>query len=420
MARKRNTFALGLALLVMFSVFVGFLLFIGAKGVFPPKTHEFVARFGLGAAMPEIVPGSRVNCFGQAVGKVIETKFVEAPDPTGRSSEDLPYLEVRATALTVLNLRSDCKIVSTGPPLGGKGIIEIVACGISDQPLTDKTVLYGSVTGFQEVLATVTRELDEKNSKGLLRMLKREFDAGDKNSLLARVRASSMDINRITKNLALEMSRDKEGHLLAKLHESMDKVNLGLAELVALLEETRPPLGRTIASAESAMSRIDREVVTRLSEEFDPEHKGGLLAHVHTAFEKLNASLDDLNVITTSGKGVVVLNSARIDELVQNASEAGMLLRGGIKDLTLHPWKLLSKPTPSEMRELNTFNVAREFAEASAHLDDSTSRLKAMIDMHGSSIDTNDVQLQNIQADLADSVAKYREAEQALWKLLNK
>jgi hypothetical protein len=420
MAKKRNTFALGLALLVMFSLFVGFLFFVGAKGFFRPATQELVVRFGLGAAMPEIVNGSRVNCFGQAVGKVIDTRFVEAPDPRGRSKKDLPYLEVRATALVALNLRADCRVISTGPPLGGKGVIEIVDRGISENALDPDTVLYGSVTGFQEVLATVTRELDDKNPAGLLRIIKSEFDARDKNSLLASIHASTKDINQITSSLALEMTRDKEEHLLHKLHLSMDKVNHGLQELVALLEETRPTIGRTLGSAEHAMAKIDTQIIDNLAKEFNPNHKSGMLAQIHIAFEKLNGSLEDVSAITSNTKGIVVLNKDRIDELVQNASEAGMLLRAGINDLTLHPWKAFLKPTPSELRELTVFNVAREFAAASAHLDDSTSRLKSLVDLHGSSFDRNDTQLQNIQADLAESVKKYRQAEEALWELLNK
>ncbi len=420
MAKKRNTFTLGLTLLVMFTMFVAFLLFIGSQGIFRPETREFTVRFGLGAAMPEIVKGSRVNCFGQAVGKVVETNFIEAPDPTGRSKEDLPYLEVRATAIEALNLRSDVRIISTGPPLGGKGVIEIVHRGISENPLDDETIVYGSVTGFQEVLATVTRELDDKNPTGLLRMIKSEFDVRDKDSLLAHVRKSSRDINRITRSLALEMTRDKEEHLLHKLHISMDKVNHGLQELVALLEETRPSINRTLGSAEQAMAKIDTQIIDNLVKEFNPNHKAGTLAQIHVAFEKLNGSLDDVNALTSATKGIVVLNRDRIDELVQNASEAGMLLRAGIKDLTLHPWKAFLKPTPSELRELNMFNVAREFAAASAHLDDSTSRLKSLADLYGTSIDVNDTQLLNIQADLTESVKKYREAEQALWDLLNK
>lgn len=420
MAKKRNTFTLGLTLLVMFSLFVGFLLFVGAKGFFRPATQELVVRFGLGAAMPEIVSGSRVNCFGQAVGKVIDTRFVEAPDPTGRSKKDIPYLEVRATALSELNLRSDCRVISTGPPLGGKGVIEIVDRGISEKALTPDTVLYGSVTGFQEVLATVTRELDDKNPSGLLRIIKSEFDARDKNSLLASIHASTSDINRITRSLALEMSRDKEEHLLHKLHVSMDKVNRGLQELVAMLEETRPKIGRTLDSAEHAMANIDTQIIDNLAKEFNPNYKAGMLSQIHVAFDKLNGSLDDVNAITTSTKGIVVLNQDRIDELVQNASEAGMLLRAGIKDLTLHPWKAFLKPTPSELRELNMFNVAREFTEASAHLDDTTSRLKSLVDLHGSGIDANNLKLQSIQADLAASVEKYRNAEKALWEFLDK
>ena len=123
--------------------------------------------------------------------------------------------------------------------------------------------------------------------------------------------------------------------------------------------------------------------------------------------------------MTADTKSVVTLNKERVGELVQNATMASAHLKQGIKELKIHPWKLLFKPSEAEQRELNLFNVAREFAEASYYLDDAAVRLKALLEAQEGLIPATDPDLIDIRSDLAASIDRFSAAEQALWRALS-
>lgn len=418
MKDKRDGFRLGLAVIVMFVLFVACLIFVGGRGLFQERTRQLTVRFQAGPGMPEIVAGSRVVCFGQGVGKVIATHFVDGIVPDDPEKTKTQFLEVTATALEALDLRRDCKVIASGPPLGGKGMLEIANRGVDAKPLPEDWALYGETAGFQTALTQLNHELDAKNPEGLLAMIKGQLDRTNRDSVIARIHASLVDINAMTASLARELDRDHEDRLLFKLDSGLDTINQGLAELSGILAENRAPLGRTVTSLDHAMGVIDTDIVVPLADEFDPAQPTSLLGRVHGAFDHLNRSLADLNAITGKTNEVLVLNADRVDELVANTTEASALLKTGVRDVMLHPWKVFFQPTASEKRELNILEVAREFADASSSLDDASTRLKALIEARGNQLAPDDAELLDIRSRLTKSVDQFFKAEQALWREL--
>ena len=416
MARKRNTFLLGITLIVMFLLFVGVLLFIGSKGFVDGEMRPLLVRFPAMAGMPEINAGSFVMCLGQKVGKVEDTRLVEDVDPGEPAVKDRLFLEIEASVDTRLNLRSDCEVIASGPPLGGKGMLEIIARGTSPDRLASDAVVYGKSVGFQAVLSQITQELDGANPQGLMSVIKTQLDAADEQSLLAKVHASIDHVNVMTNTLASELGGTSDDRLLQKVHHSLDQVNAGLAEVLALVRDNRDHVDHALATVDHALTVVDADVVGAVASELDRSKEGSLLAQAHLAFDRVQTSLEDLNTITGETEEVVVLNTQRVDQLVQNASQASMVLKNGIKDVTLHPWKIFTKPTAAEQRELAVFGVAREFAEAAASLDDATSRLKALLDAHAGEIPADDADFQEIRSDLQASFDKFSSAEEALWR----
>ena len=65
-------------------------------------------------------------------------------------------------------------------------------------------------------------------------------------------------------------------------------------------------------------------------------------------------------------------------------------------------------------------DVARQFVEAATRIDDATARLKALSQASDSGNVTVDEEFTAIHADLKASVARYREAEEALWNAIEK
>ncbi len=418
MATTRNNFRLGITVICMFILFVACLLFIAGRGFFQPDTNRLTVRLQTGPALPEIGPGSKVTCFGRPVGEVVDTVIRTVPDPGAPAGADIQYLEIHARVLAELDLRADCRVVVSGPPLGGIGMIEIVDRGVAPARLDADAAVLAAPVGLQSALASFSAELDPANPSGLLALVKEQIDPDERHSLMAKVHTSLGDINRITASLGRELDGAQDDVLLSRLNADLTRVGEVLDEILDLVRENRPKIDNTLASVDHAARRIDREVVASLAHELDREHAGGLIARTHSAFERLDQSLRDINAITAEGRQIVLINSGRLDELVENATEASALLKRGVKDLYLHPWKLLSKPTQAEKDELELIDAAREFATAAAHLDDATTRLQALAEAANAGETADDQRLEEIRAELAESVESYFEAEKALWRAL--
>ncbi len=419
MSRKRDTFKLGIAVLVMAFLLVACLLFVGSD-LFVAKQGVLVVRFRPGGSMPEISEGSVVTYFGQKVGAVVSTAFVEDVDAENLTTPEQQVLEVEVVLHEDLGLRHDCAVVASGPVLGGIGMLEILNRGSSPKALDPSQAIYGQVAGFQAALDMITRELDESNAEGLVSLIKVQLDAEDERSLVLKVHNSLADINTLTATLARELDRELDDVFLAKIHTSVDLINCSLSEVADLVEQNRSKIDSTIASAERATGKLDTGVMDVLARELelDADPEVTLLTKVHDAFTDLNESLAALNVVTDGAKEIVVLNKDRISEVVENAATASRHLERGIHDLELHPWKLIFEPSVGEKRELHMLNVAREFAEAAADLDDSTSRLRSLLDVHEGRMRSDDPSLAEIRARLLETVRKFGEAEQALWAAL--
>jgi len=400
---------------------VGGLLFIGGSDFFKPAETAIVIRFVQGSSMPEITEGSFVTYLGQKVGQVIDSGFVEGVDPDNPAIQDQKFLEVHALVRSDLGLRVDCQVIATGPPLGGKGQLDIHTRGVSKELLSPDKRIYGKVTGFQAIIDELSKELDRSNPEGLLANIKTQLNAEDKSSLVAKIHRSLDDVNATTNKLAAELDSSQDGVFLHKVHRGLDRVNKGLTEIAAMLEENRPRIDRTLASVEGASLKLDEDVMAVLARELELSETTGvsLLTKVHDSFDCIQLSLRDLNVVTDGAKTVVVFNKERINELVQNATDASVHLKRGVKDLGIHPWKLLFQPTTAEKRELHIFNVAREFADAAAHMDDASSRLKSLVEARGGQVQADDPELQDIRSDLEVTIQRFTEAEKALLLTLN-
>jgi hypothetical protein len=95
-----------------------------------------------------------------------------------------------------------------------------------------------------------------------------------------------------------------------------------------------------------------------------------------------------------------------------------MLLKRGIRDLALQPWRLLGKPSARERRAQESIDLAREFSDAAARLDDAAIRLQALTNAEGTALSADDPQLRQIRSDLNDSVESFFKAEAALFERL--
>jgi len=443
MAKQRNTFKLGLAMLLFGALFVGTLVFIA--GGLPSDTHPVQVRFPATDLAARLKEGGEIVCGGQMVGSIRSIQFRSIPKDTG--GEEL-YVYINGHVSREVGLRQDCHIEPGEPLLGEVGKLVIKDRGVG-KPVDPRQVIDGvKAMSLNAAIEMLSREFDIKNKDGLLTMIKGQLDSADAKSLLGKLHRSLDDMNQMTRNISVQLDPHERNVLIAKLHSVMDNINAmtalmrqqvdpanhemvmakvhtaldslnkGLFTATAMLEENRPVIRDTLGDVRDTAKILEEKIATRIAQELDVNQAASLLAKVHTGISRFNKSLQDLNDITGTGRDLVVAKQAEISKVVTNFLETSEHLKAAAKEIYRSPWRLLYKPTEQESKELNVYDAARAFAEAATRLDNAMVRMQGIVDARGGTVKPDDAELIAVRDSLQQTFQQFTAAEQALWKQL--
>ncbi len=481
MAKRRNTFVVGLTVLMMLALIIFVVIFIGASEIRGKAKRPITIRFSPMLALPPLKENSTIFYAGRPVGYV-EGLWLDrgmyVDEKTGNERQ-LMFLYVKALVRTDLELREDCVIVPEGPILGGAGNLRIQDQGTGDEIGPD-TVIEGHGMGglaavteqLTEIGGLLSSELDASQKESIMALIKmhlnteasdsvmarlvsilslveEQLDADETESLMAKLIRTMEDINAVSASLRNEFDPEQEKVLLAKLHTTFDHINgitlqlrnqmdpdsrtalLGklqlaldtvndsLGEISGMLQDNRPTITATLDNIQQTSDTLNKEIAQSIAGELDAKNPTSLLGKIHSAVDRVASSLEDLNQITASANEIMTLNKGSLDKLLSNFKETSDHLKSATKDLRRNPWRLLYRPSLQETKELNIFDAARAFSEAATQLDDTTARLEGLVEAHEGKVPANDPQLKIIQAELQETFQRFSEAEAALWKVLN-
>lgn len=447
MPQDRNTFTLGLTLIVALVLFCAAVVFVGGKSF--EDREPIVVRIGHDQKVGRLKTGAPVICGPRQVGSITAVDLVEAPSRDDDTVRDFLYFEIHADVSRELALRTDCVIVAEGPLLGDVGQLRIVNRGTAAQRLTADTPVYARAHGFGSDWAMISRQFDEGDPSSLLSQIKNQLDPRLPASFVAKVHRSLGDINAITANLKtsvdparkstllgkldsildhlnavtaalrVQVEPGRERTLLAKVHRGLDYFDAGLKDLAETIAENRDGIRTTVDSARHAAAAVDRSIIPAVEAELDRTRAESLLARVHHAFDQINNALADADVVTNKARRVATLSEHRILTVIDNANEASRHLKAMAKDLRMRPWRLIHKPDTRETREAQLLDAVREFAEASVHLDESSKSLDALLEANRGGIPRDDPSLEAIRRQLDATLERFTAAEEALWNRLD-
>ncbi len=440
MSAKRNSFQVGIVTITVVLMFFAILLWI-SKG-FSGDTRRVAIRFKSSPDMPTLAAGSDILVGGQKVGKVKKASLEKgtATDPrTGATSERF-FVVVLADLRSDITLRSNCKAIAEGPPLGGDGLVKIDVGNSPDIWPEGREIEGAEPAGFAAILASLQSEFNGDDPNSLLGQIKTQLSPDAKASLMAKLHQSFDDINTITGSLGRQFNAEEKATLLAKIteiadnvnaatgalrsefatqkpdvllgkiHLAMDAMNDGLGSLARVLKTNEPVINRTFTHVESAAGNIANET--------DPSRPDSLMAHFKDAGDLLNKTLADIQTVTATTRDVMVLNRENINRMLANFKEASDHVKTGMKYVLRHPWRLLNAPDPTEIKQQAIFDAARSFAEAATQIDDAAGQLKSLSELHNGAIPSTSPDLARLETELKATQEKYRRAENELWRQL--
>lgn len=441
MAVERNAFKVGLVTLVTGAAFFMILIWISQR--VGGDLQRIAVRFKSSPSMPSLMKDSGVLVGGQKVGNVVSAalRAEEVRDAGKTSSHTEYYVYVEADLRADLKLKSDCKAIAEGPPLGGDGILKI-DLGVAPKAWEKGRVIEGAdPAGFAAILASLQDEFDGNNPDGLLGQIKTQLDPHSELSLMAKLLKSVGDVNAMTASLNKQLGSEEKATLMAKLQEIMDHVNGATGALRAEMDSKKPDvllgkvhlamdsmndglmaISRVLTTNEATINQSMKNVektTANIAGETDPAKPESLMSHFKQAGDKLNQTLADINTVTGTTRDVMVLNRENINRMLINFKESSDHLKNGLKFVLRHPWRLMNTPKDQETRQQAISDAARNFSDAASRIDDAAAQLRALADLYGGKIPGDNPELARIEADLKETRAKYQEAESQLWKELN-
>jgi phospholipid/cholesterol/gamma-HCH transport system substrate-binding protein len=184
-------------------------------------------------------------------------------------------------------------------------------------------------------------------------------------------------------------------------------------EIAMLSSDTRPDFRSTMANLK-AVSDSARDKVPGILENVDQA-----TATVNKSLERINTTLAELHdtvvnarEATGTVRTVLVRNQSRINAMIESLKATGDNLKGASAEIRRSPWRLLYRPKPNEMANLNLYDSARQFADGASQLDDALGALRDA----ANDPKVDEQRLTELMQQVEERFKRFNEVEEELWK----
>jgi len=400
---------------MLVSVALIVMVIIGIKGLswINDKTKTYLVAFDLKTNIGGLRVGDEVRVGGFKVGEVKHISLREDHDQTHS-----PYFILIAfTVPDKYSIREDAKIRIDGTLTGTSWLnFEEVGHGNvlkSDHPIiglpSSTAELIAKVSGVAPELQAILGDVRTKTLPAV-------------NDTLAEVRAKTvplvndtLDSFKKTGDNAAALTADMRASykpVIDHYHAMADKAIAMLESVRALFGDTTPDFRTTMANLHKATDTV-REKLPPIMDKLD-----AALAKVDTAVDGVNKAMVDVQATMVSArdlaagaKAVVVGNKSKLDNMIASLKTAGDNLKAATAEIRRSPWRLLYKPAPNEMANLNLYDAARQFAEGANDLNDSAGALRDALKNNQANPD----ELKKLMEKLDQSFSNFHQMEEKLW-----
>jgi ABC-type transporter Mla subunit MlaD len=395
-ASERNSLKAGLFIVISIALIIG--IVVGIKGLrrfFEPVQRHQV-RFALADDIGGLANGDPVRIGGANVGTVRDVEFDTDSDNLG--------IVVTFAIPRKFKVHHDA-VVTVQSTLTGVSVLNFESLG-RGQILTQGEMLTGKPgASFAALAAMATAVFGDARTSTLPKF----------NVALDKA-ANTIDVYKGTGENATELIkyvRSKIDPIIDRYNAVADKGAFAMNEIGALFGDTRPDFRGTMSNLNAATGSI-KERLPGILEKVD-----ATLTKISAALDSTTAALEDIKKVaentrdaTGSARSILVSNRSRIDEMIKSAKTAADNLKFATAEIRRSPWRLLYKPGPGEMGNLNLYDSARHFADGANAMSDAAEALRDALKDPNADPD----RIQKLVNDLDDKFQNFSKVESELWK----
>ncbi len=430
--RARNNVRAGI--FVSVGIMLTFLVIIALSDVhslFSSRT-PYQIRFLLSSGVDGLAPGSAVRVGGLEQGKVrgIEPEIVD-----GRVAAMLVTIELSSQIALYPNARVDrnsslignassINIGDVGSPSGGA---RVLAGGTIDASAgaggalgkflgDDAAARVGSVlknvdemlvdvrADYRESIQPALRRLDEalSNADAVIKSVRADYPiwSGHVTSTLQRADSASAK---------LEPAFEEARTMIAELRVAIDDARKGIASARGVVDENRQAIDEIVENVR-IVSGDAKAITTRVRDD--------LLARVDAILERGRVGIDSFTDLATRVRAEFDLQMPKLDLILGDARLTAQQLKLASIEVRRSPWRLLYRPSTTELEHELLYESARSFALAAGELESTSRSLDGILSRHADALRTDPALAERLRTTLESSLKRYEEAQAALFTII--
>lgn len=396
MTRERNNLKAGLFIIISAALIVAIIIAIkGAGAIFLREvTHRVV--FTLKDDVGGLAVGDPVRLGGVQVGSVRSIAF----DEPGNGQ---PKIVVVFSVPDRFALHDDAVVAIQGTITGSTWLnIESTGAGTL---ATNMTPLKGKPSATSQLLANLSEVTPE--IRGMLTDVRTKTLPGI-NTAIAGFQDTGPAATRLMKKV-----ESKVDPAFDKYNTLADTGTDALANIRDLAGDSKADFRTTMAHLSAATGSLQEKLpgildnIDKVSAKLSKTVDGALVA-----MEDVKATLSSTKDLAANARSILARNRGKIDDMIASLKSTGDNLKGASAEIRRSPWRLLYKPGPGEMANLNLYDAARQFADGASDLNDSATSLRDLL----SDSNASPEQIQKLVDRLDQSFGQFQQVEDKLWK----
>ena len=397
MPSDRNALKSGAFILLTVIAIIAIIIGIkGLRDLSEPKVLRAVS-FAFTSNLSGLAVGDDVRVGGVKVGTVQSITLVGATEAELKSKEP-PRIRVAYTFPSRYVLHRDA-VLRVDAPLTGTPSLNFESLG-SAEVLANSEELTGWPGGFQELLASapslqsILRNVDQKTVPMV-------------NDTVAKFGKTAESFTGTGEHATALINdvQSKVGPAVDKYHAVADVGAQMLVKIRDLFGDTGPDFRTVVSNLATSTTTIKNKLP-------------GIIDKVAASVASANVALEDVKAValnakdlSNSAKGVLVGNKGKIDNMIVSLKAASDNLKNATAEVRRSPWRLLYKPAPNEMANLNLYDAAREFAEGANELNDASLALRDAL----TNKEMDKESLQKLMDKVQKTFEKFATVEDKLW-----
>lgn len=377
-------------------------------------TERYTVVFDVASGVSNLKAGSDVRVGGVPMGRVTDIR------PQLKEGEAFREIAVDFTLDRRIAIYRDAIILISSPLIGADAWLDIPNVGepaagraAGSQPLrgTPSVGVLAHLLGPENAAKADEMVENAKVFSGFLARMPDEYDhrvasiledwgvmTSDMRALVADVRERDWPVWSESMHRVMTWAADATSKFDAAIADGHGLLLDGRE----VIRENREPIRTAVGNVQQATERINTETLEKLHRVLESGQQG---------VEAAVAVLEDMRVDYSGW-------ATNIGEALANANLTAQQLKLAAIETRRSPWKLLYRPSATELEHELLYEATRSFAVAAADLKASSEAVRRVLENHSSAVAHNEEAYRRLEQSLLKSLDNYEKAQQQLLDVL--